>query len=373
MSSAESDRFNMAGALRAERAIVELRRGRAVDVFDERGGSTFAAIERIDTEEVGGFADAAGVLRLVVTPQRGEALGLAGHAGGLEIAVPADTPLDRLLALASGARPARGPVPEPGQVTSADPVAVAALELARHARLLPALLRHSGRGEAGGADRLRVRTEDVAGFPRARGHGLRPVSRARVPLAATEDCEFIVYRERFSDAEHVAIVIGAPDNRAPVPVRLHSACLTGDLLASLRCDCGDQLRGAVARIVEAGGGVVLYLAQEGRGIGLANKLRAYALQEQGMDTLQADRHLGFRADERDYAVACAMLKDLGIDRVLLLTNNPGKIAALGACEIEVAGRMPLPAPVNAHNAHYMRTKREQAGHLASGPEAVEDR
>lgn len=124
--------------------------------------------------------------------------------------------------------------------------------------------------------------------------------------------------------------------------------------------------------MKAGVVVVLYLAQEGRGIGLVNKLRAYALQEQGLDTLQADRHLGFRADERDYAVACVMLKDLGIDRVVLLTNNPNKITALDACEIEVVSRMPLPVPANTHNAHYLRTKREHAGHLAAEPEGAED-
>lgn len=184
-----------------------------------------------------------------------------------------------------------------------------------------------------------------------------------MPLAAASDCEMIVCRERFGDGEHLAVLIGAPDPAKPVPVRLHSACLTGDLLASLRCDCGDQLRGAVVCISQNGGGLLLYLAQEGRGIGLANKLRAYALQDQDLNTLQADQHLGFLADERAYAIACAMLKDLNFSRILLMTNNPDKLAALDACEIKVVGRIPLSAPANEHNASYLQAKRDHAGHL----------
>ena len=224
--------------------------------------------------------------------------------------------------------------------------------------------------QANGLPRLSVGAIDIEGYPQARSQQLQRISQARVPLAAAEDCELIVYRERFGDAEHLAILIGAPDQTKPVPVRLHSACLTGDLLASLRCDCGDQLRGAVARIAQAGGGILLYLAQEGRGIGLSNKLRAYALQELGLNTLQADRHLGFRADERDYSMACAMLEDLGFNRILLMTNNPDKLAALSACNIEVVGRMPLSTPVNEHNASYVRAKRDHAGHLDTGAEEV---
>jgi GTP cyclohydrolase II len=154
-------------------------------------------------------------------------------------------------------------------------------------------------------------------------------------------------------------------------VRLHSACLTGDLLGSLRCDCGDQLRDAVELIAASGGGIVLYLAHEGRGIGLANKLRAYALQDEGLDTLEADQHLGFRTDERDYTAACAMLQDLGIRRIRLLTNNPGKIEALNSGGIEVLAREPLQGRETPHNARYLRTKRERAGHLGAKAEDLE--
>ncbi len=354
-----------AAALRVERAIVELRRGRRVDISDAGAVTTVIAVERLGADALAEPGYGAGPLELVLTTERAKALGLVGFPTGTRIRLPADTPVRELRGLAGIATRGKSGRPVPGRVAPGDPRTAAALALARHARLMPALLVLANEASAAGLEPLRASVSDIAGYPSTRARELQRLSRARVPLAASEDCEFVVYREPFSDAEHVAIVIGSPDLARPVPVRLHSSCLTGDLLASLRCDCGDQLRGAVERIAEAKGGVILYLAQEGRGIGLVNKLRAYRLQEQGLDTLQADRYLGFRDDERDYTAACAMLKDLGIGRVILLTNNPGKMAALGACDIEVAGRMPLPAAVNAHNARYLRTKRERAGHLPS--------
>jgi GTP cyclohydrolase II len=147
-----------------------------------------------------------------------------------------------------------------------------------------------------------------------------------------------------------------------VPVRAHSSCFTGDLLGSLRCDCGEQLQTAVKRLHEEGGGVLLYLAQEGRGIGLANKLRAYELQDEGLDTVDADRHLGFSADERSYAIAAAMLKSLGYTRIRLLTNSPHKVRELRARGIDVEEMESLLAPPNEHNERYLRTKRDRAGH-----------
>ncbi len=146
-------------------------------------------------------------------------------------------------------------------------------------------------------------------------------------------------------------------------MRLHSSCLTGDLLGSLRCDCGSQLRGAIDAIVAAGGGVLLYLAQEGRGIGLANKLRAYAIQDRGFDTIDADEQLGFESDERRYGAAAAMLRTLGIGRIELLTNNPAKVAAMQAAGIDVAARRPLPGTATRHNRRYLATKRDRAGHM----------
>ncbi|MGD8341862.1 MAG: GTP cyclohydrolase II, partial [Gammaproteobacteria bacterium] len=178
-----------------------------------------------------------------------------------------------------------------------------------------------------------------------------------------ENTKISLFRDEHTDAEHVAIVIGDPEPGVPVPVRMHSACLTGDVLGSLRCDCGEQLKTAIQRIAGLGAGVLLYLDQEGRGIGLANKLRAYSIQDSGLDTLDADRHLGFSADERSYEVAASMLKSLGIASVQIMTNNPEKIAALREHGIHVDGRLPLVGSINAHNEKYLRAKREKAGHL----------
>src|SRR5207248_4187379 len=191
--------------------------------------------------------------------------------------------------------------------------------------------------------------------------GLERVAEARVPLTEAEDARLIAFRPRDGGAEHLAILIGSPDPSAPVLVRLHSECFTGDLLASLRCDCGDQLRGGIAAIAAAGG-ILLYLAQEGRGIGLVNKLRAYRLQDQGFDTMEANERLGFESDERLYAIGAKMLSLLGYRSVRLLTNNPAKVEALEAAGIIVTERVPHRFPGNAHNREYLRAK-AKAGHL----------
>ncbi|CAM3906704.1 GTP cyclohydrolase II [Vreelandella rituensis] len=192
---------------------------------------------------------------------------------------------------------------------------------------------------------------------------LKRVSEARIPLAEAAEARFVLFREPDGMREHVAVIIGELDIERAVPLRLHSACLTGDLFGSLRCDCGEQLRKAVADIDAMGGGVLLYLAQEGRGIGLANKLRAYTLQDSGLDTLDADQVLGFGEDERQYSVAVDMLNALDISRVQLLTNNPTKISALTQGGIEVVSRQALYGSLTDHNHRYLSAKAERAGHL----------
>jgi len=184
-----------------------------------------------------------------------------------------------------------------------------------------------------------------------------------VPLADAPDARIIAFRPSNGGHEHLAIVIGEPGTTEPVLVRLHSECFTGDLLGSLRCDCGDQLRRAIAEISIQGSGIVLYLAQEGRGIGLVNKLRAYQLQDQGYDTLDANERLGFDADERLYLPAAEMLHRLGFNRVRLMTNNPDKVAQLARCAIDVVERVPHVIPSNDHNQAYLRTKALRGGHL----------
>jgi len=254
--------------------------------------------------------------------------------------------------------------PEPAV---AEGIELAAVALAKLAALLPAaLVLPLSAAEAALARRrtdfAAVEAEEVLSR-RAAMAGLTRVAEARVPLADAEDARLVAFRPADGGSEHLAILIGTPDPAAPVLVRLHSACFTGDVLASLRCDCGDQLRGAIAAIAEAGGGALLYLAQEGRGIGLVNKLRAYQLQDAGFDTLDANEQLGFDADERVYLPAAEMLRQLGFVTVRLLTNNPDKVAALERYGIRIVERVPHVFPANGHNERYLRTKATRSGHL----------
>jgi len=260
------------------------------------------------------------------------------------------------------------PAPRPRLETVATPChAAAALGLAKLARLLPAVLTApappSVLGELQSRGLLAVAAADVLSYQGAEALGLRRIASAPVPLEGAENTRVVAFRTDGSGLEHLAIVIGDPARSDAPLVRIHSECFTGDLLDSLRCDCGPQLRGAIRRIAADGAGVVLYLAQEGRGIGLINKLRAYTLQDRGLDTLDANRVLGWGADERNFLVAGAMLVALGINRVRLLTNNPDKVAGLSACGVEVVGREPHAFAPNGINDEYLATKAARFGHL----------
>jgi len=211
-------------------------------------------------------------------------------------------------------------------------------------------------------DMLIVSAAAIQSYPLTLAASLQKVSEARVPLKGTEHARVIAFRPRFGHEEHLAVIIGDPLSLPAPYVRIHSSCVTGDVFGSLRCDCGNQLHKAIDIIHTQGAGVIVYLSQEGRGIGIANKLRAYALQDQGMDTVEANEALGFAADERDFALAAEMLKALGIARITLLTNNPGKIEALGYYGIEVAKREPLVTEATAHNKRYLDTKAQKLGH-----------
>ena len=352
-------------ALEVDRALGELRRGRAIRIVGGGRAAVLAAIEAIQEPLFARLhAAAQGKLSLLLTPQRAAAVGLARSPAAVAVGCNENLRLDELRALGGMrsnlvAHPAAlHPVPWTGDAA----IAAAGFKLAKAGKLLPALLAFEPQDLL---DDSLVRV-DVDAIERHAGlvRNLRRVSQSRVPLAEAEESRVVLFRDEHGLGEHVAVIIGNPDLRGIVPARLHSACLTGDLLGSLRCDCGDQLRAAVRRIAELGGGVLLYLDQEGRGIGLANKLRAYAIQDTGLDTVDADRHLGFHADERNYDVAAALLRELGIARIRLLTNNPRKIDALKQHGIDVVGRLPLVAPTNSHNERYLRAKRERSGHLA---------
>ena len=255
-------------------------------------------------------------------------------------------------------------MPEPLETVPCPVLAPAALALAKLARLLPAVLAAPGDGGAAAAlQLLTVPAADVLAYPGAAAARLRKVAEAEVPLDGAEDARVIAFRTPDAGVEHLAIVIGRPERAAAPLVRIHSECFTGDLLGSLRCDCGSQLRGAIARMAAEGSGALLYLAQEGRGIGLVNKLRAYSLQDRGLDTLDANRALGWAADERSFLVAATMLEALGIGRIRLLTNNPDKLAALAACGVEIVSREAHSFAANGVNDRYLATKAARFGHL----------
>ncbi len=374
MASATFPWYGDSAALAIDRALGELRSGRAVRVIAPTESRVVLAVEAIEPAALAALqAWPERELRLALTAERAAALGLSDVAGAVSLPLPPDARLDDLRALAGAApfdpsrRPAAHAVDGLASPTPADACERAAIELAKHGRLLPTML--SVR-EDGDAD-PRVLAVSVADLAAYGGPGpviLERVSDAAVPLADAARCRFVVFRDRRDGNEQVAVMVGNVDPDAIVDVRVHSACLTGDLFGSLRCDCGDQLRSAIRRFAAIGAGVLLYISQEGRGIGLANKLRAYTLQEHGFDTIDANLNLGFAADERRYEVAAAMLSQLGIGRIRLHSNNPRKSSALQAAGIEVIELRTLAAPINPHNQRYIEVRRARAGHLVPDPE-----
>jgi GTP cyclohydrolase II len=233
--------------------------------------------------------------------------------------------------------------------------AAAAVLLCRLAGLLPALWVGAQRAD------LSIAPSEI--MTAERRSTVTLAARARLPIEGLDaDAQVAVFRAAEDGSEHAAVIVGAPGGHAPL-VRLHSECLTGDVFGSLKCDCGPQLRQALRLIETAGAGVLLYLRDEGRGIGLANKIRAYQLQDRGLDTVDANRRLGFADDARDYSLAAAMLRALGISEVRLLTNNPAKVAGLEDAGVRVVERVRHHMPANPHNADYLAVKRRRSGHL----------
>ena len=354
------------GRRAVERAVGELRRGLAVVVGGDQPYVVLAAEQA--SEE--GLAELTrlGEVQLALTAERAQVLKIRPQVAPL-VLVEYEPRFDAALvsALADPAADLDHPLRGPFKVIRRTPAtALAAIALIKLARLLPAallvpldkvdpawLVQH---------DLLAVAAGEIEAYEAGTARALRQVSSARVPLAAAEDCRVVAFRPPDGGAEHLAIVVGEPPRDQPVLVRLHSECFTGDLLESLRCDCGQQLRGALEALAKEGG-VLLYLPQEGRGIGLVNKLRAYRLQDQGYDTVEANLRLGFEADERLFLAAAEMLRGLGYERVRLLTNNPQKVLGLENFGIEVSERVSHAFPANAHNERYLATKRQRSGHL----------
>ncbi|MEJ0043743.1 MAG: GTP cyclohydrolase II [Rhizomicrobium sp.] len=342
-------------------AVDAFRRGRPVILRGAGGAVLCYAVETLSARTLAAAGDKA---RLVLSQARARTLKIRLYTPDVAaLAVPRGMDLARLRAIADPtddlAFPLKGPF---DTVRAALPEGyAAAVKLAKLAGLLPAALAMGARGAPKTAVGLAAAT--VFAYDDEIVRTLKIVARARVPLEGAENTELVSFRPEDGGPEHYAIVIDAPPTAKPVLTRLHSECFTGDFLGSLKCDCGTQLRGAIEAISKNGGGVLLYLAQEGRGIGLINKLRAYRLQDQGFDTIDANERLGFEADERQYGLAARMLQLLGYRAVRLLTNNPDKVAALKAAGVRVVGRVRHAFPDNEHNRDYLRTKAQKAGHL----------
>ncbi len=356
----------------AERAIFDLRRGFPVLLRGAQGDTLISPLEGLSAaalQEACALTSAQPVL--VLSHHRFASLGLTVDdlSASLHFTQVPDCSLLIKLALARAALlpPELAIAPQPSSAEEH-----AGLQLMRRAQLIPAALafalapgRHLALEQAiADGDILVVNTADAVALCDGGPGRLTQVSDARVPLADLGDSRFVVFREQDGSREHVAVLLGErADWAEAVPVRVHSACLTGDLFGSQRCDCGAQLRNSLALIKTLGGGIVLYLAQEGRGIGLANKLRAYRLQDEGLDTIDADQVIGFGKDERDYRVAHDMLDLLGVKSIELLTNNLEKVKGLRAAGIEVVSRRALFGQLTDHNHHYLRTKADRHGHL----------
>jgi GTP cyclohydrolase II len=358
-ASVVSSLFGAPGQVEVERGLAEFRGGRPVRVTTSGESIVALPVDGLDTRRLTAFkAFAAPALpRLVISARRARALGFDGSE---PVAIPLSgsediETIETLVADVEARRPL--------EAESAGAPARAAITLAKFAQRLPALLvAQAGAGTAlADPPLVAVEGDAIARFRRRVLQSLTIASEAQVPLHGGHSTRFVVFRDAIGGSS-VAVVVGTPDFSKPVPVRLHSACLTGDVFGSRRCDCGDQLKLALARLDEAGGGVILYLEQEGRGVGLVNKMRAYQLQDDGLDTVDANTTLGFDDDERDYGVAARMLEMLGCTRVRLLTNNPAKLDSLSTAGIEVTGRLPLYTPINADNRRYLTAKLKRAGH-----------
>jgi GTP cyclohydrolase II len=344
-----------------ERAVSEFRSGRPVLITSEGNTITALPVDGMTEATLVSFRLLSRPIRpfLLITPRRARAIGVetSRHIG---IALPDSCSLGEIFSLASASQ-----VHCQFAVIPVGAGAAAAIELAKHAQRLPALLIGESSASVRSCDPplVTVPAEGVSRYRRASAATLSFAAEATIPLAGSS-ARFVAFRES-GGGSPLAVIVGSPDLRQPVPVRLHSACLTGDVFGSRRCDCGDQLRLALRQLSQHRGGIVLYLEHEGRGLGLANKLRTYQLQDEGFDTIDANGIIGFDDDERDYGIACRMLQMLGCTRVRLLTNNPSKLDGLLRGGVDVVGRMPLQGPINSDNRRYLAAKATRAGHQLS--------
>ena len=350
---------------RLARARADLRMGVPVVLDRPDGGGLVFAAETIDGLRLAQLRTL-GPASLAITGWRAETLKARAYDGDIaRIILPSDVTLSWIKSIADPADDLRAPMKGPLRTLRDGPADLhrAAIVLTKAARLLPAAvvlpLPHP---TAFALEHDLTRLPASAVLTTALSP-LTEIVSACLPLEVSEAGRLHIFRPADGAEEHYAVEIGHPLRDAPVLARLHSACFTGDLLGSLKCDCGPQLRGALAQMGVEGAGVLLYLNQEGRGIGLANKMRAYSLQDQGFDTVEANHRLGFDDDERDFRIGAEILKKLGFAKVRLLTNNPAKVARLEGCGITVTERVPLKVGENRHNSHYLATKAAKSGHV----------
>ncbi|MGA7396605.1 MAG: bifunctional 3,4-dihydroxy-2-butanone-4-phosphate synthase/GTP cyclohydrolase II [Solirubrobacterales bacterium] len=389
-----------------EEALEDIRRGRMIIVCDdedrENEGDLVMAAQFATPEAINFMVkEARGLVCLALTPTRCEQLGLSlmtakneapletAFTVSIEAAEGVTTGIsahDRAHTVQVAIDPEAGPrdLVVPGHVFPLKAKEGGVMERTGHTEASVDLARLAGLSPAGvicevmNEDGTMARVDDLKTY--AAKHELKMITIADLikyrrkneklveRVVATGlpttygDFRAVGYRSLIDDKHHVAMVKGDVDTGEPVLVRVHSECLTGDVFHSMRCDCGEQLAAAMAMIEEEGRGVLLYLSQEGRGIGLLNKLRAYKLQEEGMDTVEANLELGLPADLRDYGIGAQILKDLGLRDIRILTNNPKKIIGLEGHGLRVAEQVKIEAPPNVHNEGYLQTKRDRMGH-----------
>ncbi|MEO3413874.1 GTP cyclohydrolase II [Roseovarius sp. CAU 1744] len=350
------------------RARADLRMGVPVILSGDGEAVLVLAAETLDAQRLADVRALGGGSVLAITARRAETLKARAYDGDLaRVELPPDATLAWVLGVADPADDLKTPMKGPliSQRGGGADLHRLALRLIKAARLLPAALVLPLADAADFAVRngLTIVEAAQAGSLLDETSPLNPVVSARLPLEVSEAGRLHIFRPEDGGEEHYAIEIGRPTRDRPVLARLHSACFTGDLMGSLKCDCGPQLRGALAQMGAEGAGVLLYLNQEGRGIGLANKMRAYSLQDQGFDTVDANHRLGFEDDERDFRIGAHILRSMGFSEVRLLTNNPSKIAMMEDCGVAVSERVPLQVGENAHNRAYLATKAKKSGHL----------
>ena len=358
--------------MKAERASAELRRGGYVMLRLNSGeAALFRGAEFADGEDINFLSRLAGSgPLLVLTANRIKSLQRSIRQGwpAATIALPAHH-YGQVFDLAFGQARLDDDLSLIAERSGS--LADHATRLLRNAKLLPAaLMARLPFRDIAAQDRfaqehniLVLEARDLESYHHQAGAMMRIAARAQVPLAVAENAEVVMFRAEIGGEDHFAVLIGKSVDLETPLVRLHSQCITGDVLGSLKCDCGDQLQAAMSLMAENGGGVLIYLAQEGRDIGLLNKMRAYALQDNGLDTVDANHALGFDTDERVFLPAARILDALGISHLRLITNNPDKINQLEQCGIKVEERVPLTLASNPYNEDYLATKKHRTGHM----------